>query len=169
LLSKIDEFSRECLFLEAARSFPAVRIIDCLECSQITTGRCPQYLRSDSGPEFVAKAVQQWLAQAKVQTAYIEPRAPWQNGHVESFHANLRSELLDRELFYDLAELQALAGDWRHYFSHRKLHGALRYRPPVRHQKQATLRTYDALQPSTPLASGQQDQSPSKPLPIAAD
>ncbi len=61
----------------------------------MTTGRCPQHLRSDNGPEFVAQAVQQWLKQAGLQAAYIEPGAPWENGHVESFHASLRVELLD--------------------------------------------------------------------------
>jgi putative transposase len=169
LLSIIDEFSRECLLLEAARSFPAVRVIDCLERLLMTTGRCPQHLRSDNGPEFVAKAVQQWLEQAGVQSACIEPGSPWQNGHVESFHASLRSELLDRELFFDLREVQTLADDWRTFYNHRRPHGSLGYHPPVRHQKQAALRACATLQPFTPLASGQQSQSPLNPQPIAAD
>ncbi len=168
LLSIVDEFSRECLLLEAARSFPAVRVIDCLERLLMITGRRPQHLRSDNGPEFVAKAVQQWLEQAGVQSAYIEPGSPWQNGHVESFHASLRSELLDRELFFDLPEVQTLAEDWRRFYNHRRPHGALGYRPPVGVQKQAALRACAALQPSTPLASGQQSHSPLNPQPIAA-
>jgi len=169
LLSIIDELSRECLLLEAARSFPAVRVIDCLERLLMSTGRCPQHLRSDNGPEFVAQAVQQWLQQAGVQAAYIEPGAPWQNGHVESFHASLRSELLDRELFFNLREVQALADDWRTFYNHRRPHGSLDYQPPVRRQQQAALRACATLQPSTPLAAGQQSHSPLNPQLIAAD
>lgn len=169
LLSIIDEYSRECLLLEAARSFPAVRVIDCLERLLMSTGRCPQHLRSDNGPEFVAHSVQQWLKQAGVQAAYIEPAAPWENGHVESFHASLRSELLDRELFFDVPEVQTLAEDWRGFYNHRRPHGALGYQPPVRLQKEAALRACAALQPSTPLPSGQQTHSPLNPQPIAAD
>ena len=106
ILSVIDEFTRECLALEARRSYPAERVIDTLERLLMTTGRCPAHLRSDNGPEFVAQAVEKWLAAAKVQAAYIQPGAPWENGHVESFHASLRAEFLDRELFYDLAEVR---------------------------------------------------------------
>jgi len=99
ILSIIDEYTRECLLLKAARSFPARRVIDSLEEVMVRSGRKPQYLRSDNGPEFVAKSVRRWLEQAQVGARYIEPGAPWENGHVESFHAQVRLELLDRELF----------------------------------------------------------------------
>lgn len=169
LLSIIDEHSRECLHLKAARSFPATGVIDSLEWLLMSTGRRPQHLRSDNGPEFIAGAVKEWLQQAGVQTAYIEPGAPWQNGHVESFHASLRTELLDRELFFDLEEVQAMADDWRDFYNHRRPHGALGYLPPVRHQQQAALRACAALQPSTTLTAGQNDPLPLNTQPIAAD
>lgn len=154
LLSIIDEHSRECLLLEAARSFPAERVIDCLERLLTTTGRRPMHLRSDNGPEFIARGVRRWLEQAGVKTAYIDPGAPWQNGHVESFHASLRSELLDRELFFNLEEVQILSEDWRHFYNHRRPHGALGYHPPVRHQQKTALQTSAALQSSTPFSAG---------------
>lgn len=132
LLSIIDEHSRECLLLEAAHSFPATRVIDCLERLLVTTGRCPRHLRSDNGPEFIAREVRQWLEQAGVKAHYIDPGAPWQNGHVESFHASLRAEWLDRELFFDLEEVQTQAEDWRQYYNYSRPHGALGYHPPVR-------------------------------------
>ncbi len=169
LLSLIDEHSRECLVLEAARSFPAVRVIDCLERLLVTTGRTPKHLRSDNGPEFVAKEVRRWLKQAGVNTAYIDPGAPWQNGHVESFHASLRSELLDRELFFDLQEVQAMAEDWRTFYNHRRPHGALGYHPPVRRQQEAAFQASAPLQPSTTHPAGQQPHSPLNPQPNAAD
>ena len=69
----------------------------------------PAHIRSDNGPEFVAKAVQKWIAAVGAKTAYIAPGSPWENGYVESFNARLRDELLDGEIFYTLRE--AAGGD----------------------------------------------------------
>ncbi len=153
ILSVIDECSRECVMLRAAKSFPARRVIDCLEELLVTTGRKPDWLRSDNGPEskrsgdgqertrrarrvseanqFVAKQVQAWLAAAKVGAAYITPGSPWENGHVESFHASLRAEFIDRELFYTMKEVAVMLEDWRDHYNHERPHGSLSNRPPV--------------------------------------
>jgi transposase InsO family protein len=161
VLSVIDEFTRECLSLEAARSYPSERVIDTLERLLVTTGRCPSHLRSDNGPEFVAKAVEKWLRAAKVQAAYIQPGAPWENGHVESFHASLRAELLDRELFYDLGEARAMLEDWREYYNHRRPHGALGLRAPLQAptpsalKQEAPFQASATLRPSTTHPAGQ--------------
>ncbi len=131
ILSIIDEYSRECVMLRAARSFPARRVIDCLEELLVTTGRKPEWLRSDNGPEFVAGRVQAWLKEAGVGSAYIKPGSPWENGHVESFHASLRAEFLDRELFFSLKEVTVMMEDWRHHYNHERPHGSLSNRTPV--------------------------------------
>ena len=62
----------------------------------------PGRIRSDNGPEFVAKAVQDWIAAVSAKTAYIAPGSPWENGYVENFNARLRDELLEVEIFYSL-------------------------------------------------------------------
>jgi putative transposase len=135
ILSVMDEYSRECVrecvMLRAARSFPSRRVTDSLEELLVTTGRKPEWLRSDNGPEFVAKQVQAWLSGAKVGTAYITPGSPWENGHVESFHASLRAEFLDRELFYTMKEVAVMLEDWRDHYNHERPHGSLSNRPPV--------------------------------------
>ena len=131
ILSVIDEYSRECVMLRAAGSFPSRRVIDCLEELLVTTGRKPEWLRSDNGPEFVAKEVQAWLSAARVGAAYITPGSPWENGHVESFHASLRAEFLDRELFYTMKEVTVMMEDWRHHYNHERPHGSLSNKPPV--------------------------------------
>ena len=59
----------------------------------------PGHIRSDNGPEFVAKAVQQWITAVGARTAYIAPGSPWENGYVESFNARLRDKLLNGEIF----------------------------------------------------------------------
>lgn len=131
ILSVIDEYSRECVLLRPARSFPARRVIDCLEELLVTTGRKPEWLRSDNGPEFVAGQVRDWLKSAEVGSAYIAPGSPWENGHVESFHASLRAEFLSRELFFNMREVAVMLEDWRHHYNHERPHGSLSYRPPV--------------------------------------
>ena len=68
----------------------------------------PSHIRSDNGPEFVAKAVQEWITAVGAKTAYITPGSPWENGYVESFNARLRDELLDSEIFYSLREAQII-------------------------------------------------------------
>ena len=73
----------------------------------------PGHIRSNNGPEFVAKAVQEWIAAVGTKTAYIEPGSPWENGYVESFNARLRDELLNGEIFYTLREAQIIIESWR--------------------------------------------------------
>lgn len=131
ILSIIDEYTRECLFLRCGRSFPARRVIDALEEVMVCTGRKPAYVRSDNGPEFVAKSVQEWLGRAQIGPRYIEPGAPWENGCVESFHAQLRRELLDRELFYNLVEVDAALEDWCYRYNYKRPHGSLGKLPPA--------------------------------------
>ena len=69
--------------------------------------------------EFTAGVVRDWLKQIRVNTLYIEPGSPWENGYNESFNGKLRDELLNRELFYSLAEARYLIECWRrHYNQH---------------------------------------------------
>ena len=118
--------------------FPARRVIDVLEEVMVCTGRVPTHLRSDNGPEFVARTVRGWLEQAGVGPIYITPGSPWENGHVESFHASLRAELLDRELFFDYSESQAMLEDWRQTYNEKRPHGALGYRSPRQAAREAS-------------------------------
>lgn len=43
-----------------------------------------RHIRSDSGPEFAAKAVRGWLARPGVETLFIDPGSPWENGCLEA-------------------------------------------------------------------------------------
>ena len=91
----------------------------------------PGYIRSDNGPEFVAKALRHWIAQVGSQTAYIEPGSPWENGYCESFNSNLRDELLNGEIFYSLREAEVLIEAWRRHYNTVRPHSSLGYRPPA--------------------------------------
>ena len=65
------------------------------------------------------------------RTLYIEPGSPWENGYVESFNGKLRDELLDREIFYTLREVQILTEQYRHTYNRVRPHSSLGYRPPT--------------------------------------
>jgi Integrase core domain len=59
----------------------------------------PEHIRSDNGPEFIAKELRKWLGQLGTKTLYIEPGSPWENGYCESFNGKLRDEFLNGEIF----------------------------------------------------------------------
>src|SRR3954467_2956517 len=108
MLNVLDEFTHECLAIRVGRKLKAADVIDVLSDLFILRG-VPGHVRSDNGPEFVAKTVQGWIAAVGAKTAYIAPGSPWENGYVESFNARLRDELLDGEIFYTLREAQRRA------------------------------------------------------------
>ena len=91
----------------------------------------PGHIRSDNGPELTAVTVREWLARVGVQTLFIEPRSPWENGYCESFNGKLRDELLNREIFYSLKEVQILTKRWRREYNTLRPHSSLGYQPPA--------------------------------------
>jgi transposase InsO family protein len=129
-LSLVDEYTRECLALEVGRTMTAVEVIDVL-IELVHTRGVPQHIRSDNGPEFMAEAIRSWLGRSGIGTLYIEPGSPWQNGYAESFHARLRDELLDVEVFQTVAEARMLATQWRLEYNHRRPHSSLGYLTPA--------------------------------------
>jgi putative transposase len=90
----------------------------------------PENIRSDNGPEFVAKELRQWLAKVGTGTLYIEPGNPWENGYCESFNGKLRDECLNGKIFYSLKEAQIVIEKWRIEYSTKRPHSALGHRPP---------------------------------------
>jgi transposase InsO family protein len=130
MLNVIDEFAHECLAIRVARKLNAVDVIDVLADLFVLRG-VPGHIRSDNGPEFVAAAVQEWIAAVGAKTAYIAPGSPWENGYIESFNARLRNELLDGEIFYTLREAQIVIESWRRHYNTIRPHASLGYKPPA--------------------------------------
>ena len=130
ILVILDEYTRECLAMLVERRIGSQDVIDQLFNLFIFRG-IPEYIRSDNGPEFTAKAVRAWLNRLGVATLFIEPGSPWENGYVESFIGKLRDELLDREIFTTLAEAKILIEEWRKEYNQVRPHSSLGYRPPA--------------------------------------
>ena len=129
-LSIIDEYTRACLALDVTTASRPKKVIDVLV-ELFRVRGVPRHIRSDNGPEFIAKALRRWLTLADVKTLYVEPGSPWENGYAESFHSRLRDELLNREEFTNLVEARHLADQWRLEYNHRRPHSSLGYRPPA--------------------------------------
>ena len=130
MLNIIDEFTHECLAIRVSRRLKSIDVIDALSDLFILRG-VPGHIRSDNGPEFVAKAVQEWIAAVGARTAYIERGSPWENGFIESFNARLRDELLDGEIFYTLREAQIVTESWRRHYNAVRPHASIGYRAPA--------------------------------------
>jgi putative transposase len=158
MLNVIDEFTHECLAIRVARRLKAIDVIDVLSDLFILRG-VPGHIRSDNGPEFVAKALREWIGAVGAKTAYIAPGSPWENGYVESFNARLRDELLNGEIFYSLREAQIVIESWRRHYNAVRPHQSLGYRPPAPEVFVPAL----AARPSTPPRS-----APPATLPLAS-
>jgi transposase InsO family protein len=129
ILTLIDEYTREWLAVHVGWSIRAVEVIRIVEAAMARHG-VPSHLRSDNGPEFVAKAVQDWLKGRGVRTIYIQPGSPWENGHIESFHDKLRDECLNREVFGSLQEAKVVIEQWREEYNSKRPHSSLGYQTP---------------------------------------
>ena len=129
-LNVVDEYTRECLAIKVDRRQTSRDVLRTLAQLMLKHG-VPEHIRSDNGPEFVAKAVRQWLSRLGVQTLFIEPGSPWENGYIESFNGKLRDELLDGEIFTTVKEAKVLTAWWKRQYNHVRPHSSLGYRPPA--------------------------------------
>ena len=130
ILTILDEYTRECLSIVVDRHISSQDVLDKLFDLFVFRGT-PEYIRSDNGPEFTAKAVRDWLNELGVKTLFIERGSPWENGYIESFNGKLRDELLNGEIFTTLLEAKVLIENWRKEYNQARPHSALRYRPPA--------------------------------------
>jgi len=137
MLTVLDEYTRECHVLRADRALKSGDVIRLVK-EAIEQHGAPEYIRSDNGSEFIAKELQQWLADQKIRTIYIEPASPWQNGFVESFHGRFRDECLNREQLWTLTEARVVIEDFRIDYNTRRPHSRLGYRSPLHYAAQLT-------------------------------
>ena len=129
ILTIVDEFSKEALAIRVGRSLPAAAVMETIQALFRSHG-IPRYLRSDNGPEFIARRMQLFLSTQQVQTKYIAPGCPWQNAYGESFNEKLRTECLNREIFASLAEAQWVVERWRRQYNQDRPHSSLNYLTP---------------------------------------
>jgi putative transposase len=128
-LTVIDEFTRRALWIECARhltSFDVVRVLEQL----VELHGKPTTIKSDNGPEFVAKKVQEWIEDRHINARFIDPGSPWQNGHNESFNGVFRDGCLNRWLFESVREAREATEAWLYEYNLERPHGSLSGRSP---------------------------------------
>lgn len=129
ILSVVDEFTRECLALEVDTRLNARRVREVLAPIMASRG-APRFLRSDNGPEFLARLLAVFLSESGSGSHFIRPGSPWQNGFVESFHATFRREHLGVEVFVNVADAQVKTAIWRRWYNEVRPHSSLGGRAP---------------------------------------
>lgn len=130
ILNIIDEYTRECLCSFVARRINSQTVILVLADLFLQRG-IPQFIRSDNGPEFIAKKLMKWMSLLEVKPLFIHPGSPWENGYCESFNGKMRYELLDGELFYTLLEARIIIEEWRRHYNEVRPHSSLGGKPPA--------------------------------------
>ena len=129
VLGVIDSFTRQCLALEVATSFPSRRVTRVLERAIAAYGK-PQSIRSDNGPELTSRHYLAWAIEWKIDLVHIQPGKPTQNGGMESFNGKLRDECLNTSWFWNLFDARKKISAWKTEYNSRRPHSSLAYRTP---------------------------------------
>ena len=130
MLNVLDEYTRECHQIRVERSVNAEKVVDTLNWLFLLKGT-PEHLRSDNGPEFVARTVCDWLEKSGCKTIFIKPGSPWENPYIESFNGKFRDECLNREIFRNGREAQEVVENWRREYNEFRPHSSLGYLTPA--------------------------------------
>ncbi len=128
-LNITDDYSREALAIEVDTSLGGIRVVRMLDRLKVERG-LPRQIRSDNGPEFISKAVEQWAYENGVDWHFIEPGKPIENAYVESFNARFRDECLNENWFTGLADARQKIEAWRQDYNRHRPHSSLGYRTP---------------------------------------
>ncbi len=134
-LPVVDEFPRECLAIDVGGSIRSGRVIDVLT-QLVSIHGAPQHLRSDNGPGFVAPAILRWLPAAQIETAFLDPGKPWQNGTDESFNGTFRNECLTVEWFRNRLDAKVGIERWRRHYNEERPHMSLGDQTPAEFKAQ---------------------------------
>lgn len=144
ILTVEDEFTRQCLTIEVERRMPAAAVCRVL-LGLFAKHGTPSLVRSDNGPEFIAKALVKTLSENGVQCRHIDPGSPWQNGLNERFNGTLRDECLNLETFAHCDQARAVCRLFTRHYNHERPHSALGYLTPARYAAR-----HGAPAPATP-------------------
>jgi len=156
-LTVIDEFTRECLAIDVAGGIRSGRVIEVLA-QLVSVHGAPRHLRSDNGPEFVATAILRWLETAQIETAFIDPGKPWQNGTDESFKGKFRNEHLSLQWFRNRVDAKVGIEQWRRHYNEVRPHSSLGYRTPLEFKTTCVAMFTEGRSPAMPARADQEEQ-----------
>lgn len=135
-LNIVDDYTRECLAIEVDTSLGGQRVVRVLEELKARRG-LPRQIRSDNGPEFVSRVLDQWAYEQGLRWHTIQPGRPMENGYMESFNGRFRDECLNENWFRDLADAREKIAHWKQDYNQARPHSALGYQTPEEFAKNA--------------------------------
>ena len=133
VLTVVDTYTRECLALEAARTFHGADVARMLTHIAATRG-LPAVIKCDNGTEFTSRAFDHWAWANKVQLDFSRPGKPGDNAFIESFNSIVRRECLSQHWFSSLEDAQRTLDAWREDYNYTRPHGSLADVPPALHR-----------------------------------
>ena len=128
-LTCVDDFTRECLTITAAFGISGIQVARILDSIALFRGY-PETIRTDQGPEFTCRALDQWAFEHGVELRLIQPGKPTQNGFIESFNGRFRDECLNEHWFIDILHAREIINDWRKDYNESRPHSSLNYQTP---------------------------------------
>ena len=129
-LTVVDDFTKELIDLVVDHSISGIYVARALDQAAQFRGY-PRAIRTDQGPEFTCKALDQWAYQHGVQLKLIQPGKPTQNAFIESFNGKFRDECLNDHWFTSLPQARAIIATWRRDYNECRPHSTLNYLTPV--------------------------------------
>jgi putative transposase len=129
ILTVEDEFTRQCLAIEVEYRMNAQFVAKTL-LRLFEEHGAPQFVRSDNGPEFIAKSLMRTLASQGVACRHIDPGSPWQNGINKRFNGSYRDECANLETFHNVDHARVLSQSYRRYYNQERPHSSLEYQTP---------------------------------------
>ena len=129
-LTVVDDCSKEAVQIVADTSIPALYVTRVLDQIKAERG-LPKAIRTDNGPEFAGRTMQNWAAKNGVELRFIQPGKPVQNAYIESFNSRFRDECLSQHWFASLSHMRSVIDNWREDYNHHRPHSTLGYLPPA--------------------------------------
>lgn len=129
IINVVDERSRKDLWVEAAHSITAAKLVEVLDKIVGLRGK-PRYIRCDNGPEFISAKLKEWAEENKIEIKFIQPGKPTQNGIIERLNGTVRKECLNLNWFHSLEEINDLLGQWYKAYNFDRPHSCLKYQTP---------------------------------------
>ena len=123
------DFVHDTRAIDVGAGLRASRVVEVLS-RLVSLHGAPRYIRSDNGPEFISKALMTWRNDESIESAFIDPGKPWQNGTNESFNGRFREECLSLEWFRSRIEAKAVIETWRRHYNDVRPHSSLGGRTP---------------------------------------
>jgi len=125
ILTVVDQFTRECVWLEADRSMSGPKVVEALVKAVEQRGASPESITLDNGSEFSGRALEAWAIQSGVQLCFIRPGRPVENSYIESFNGRLRDECVNVEWFATLTIARKKLAEWRDDYNQHRPHSSL--------------------------------------------